>query len=167
MKVAYFHGYGSNPFNEKVEYLLENFESVYAPLILYDYNPYESMLEHLKENPVDLIIGSSMGGWFAYNMSAELGIPVLLFNPAFNGRPIEIFIKEDHPESSCFVVLGKRDDVVDPEKSKMFLLENGKNYVTVTEDMGHRVSVHVWRKWVSHAKKYLESTLRMKNLVYN
>ena len=67
MKVLFLHGLESKPTGPKMRYLKDRFESYYSPEIDYE-NPdsYEEILDLCIDEEFDMIIGSSMGGYFAH-----------------------------------------------------------------------------------------------------
>lgn len=86
MKIAYLHGLDSNPQNPKNDWLREQV-TVYDPHI--DYRAvgiYQRVWQEISNFQPDGIIGSSMGGFFAYHMARSLNVPALLFNPALHYR---------------------------------------------------------------------------------
>jgi predicted esterase YcpF (UPF0227 family) len=150
MKVAFFHGLESPHRSEKNEILDKYFdaENVYAPAMDYkDPELFNSVLQHLQENPVDLLIGSSMGGYFAHSLSTILGTPTLLFNPALHSRSFnpENVKTGPHFPSQMFI-LGKHDTVIDPHKTfSLITADDYKFYTAITvEDMGHRIPVEIF-----------------------
>ena len=74
MKVWYLHGLESDPGGPKVDFLNEVADEVFAPAM--DYRNHKAFGELYrkvtKEGKPDLIIGSSMGGYFAD--SNDLGL---------------------------------------------------------------------------------------------
>ena len=92
MKVTYLHGLESKQGGPKVDWLESHFEEVWAPGMNYRENPhlFEEILSQIEGT--DLIIGSSMGGWFAYLLGTRTGIPTILFNPAVVDRSIALDI---------------------------------------------------------------------------
>jgi uncharacterized protein len=152
MRVVFLHGYESEPFTQKNIILRENFSEVYDPEIDYNDNlTFDKLLTHLKENPVDLIIGSSMGGYLAYYLSTNLGVKTLLFNPALHSIPVELEVKIGDRVSSHFVVLGKNDDVIDPIKTKE-ILKDVENVVISEEDFKHVIPIDIFRKYIKYFK---------------
>ena len=152
MKVGFFHGLESAPRSEK-NVILESIygkENVYAPPMNYR-NPdlYTEILNHLRENPVDLLIGSSMGGYFAHALSSHINKPALLFNPALHGRPY-------NPENVTYgeykpihlFILGRQDTVVNPlETLKIISNADYTGPVTIgMENIGHRIPAAVFEK---------------------
>ena len=79
MKVSYLHGLESPNYGPKVDWLNDKFDT-YVPKM--DYNSetaFEEALDGCRGS--DLIVGSSMGGYFAYLIGQHLRIPTLLFKP--------------------------------------------------------------------------------------
>ena len=84
MRVAFFHGLESPAISDKTVALEKLFDYVYDPAMDYkDSGLFNKVLAEVKKQKIDLLIGSSMGGWFAYCISTLTGIPTLLFNPAY------------------------------------------------------------------------------------
>ena len=94
-KVLYLHGLESKQGGPKVEFLANMFIT-HAPAM--DYKNHKAFGELYrkvtKEGKPDLIIGSSMGGYFADALASHFGIEVLLFNPALHSRSIEPAIQK-------------------------------------------------------------------------
>ena len=92
MKIVYLHGLesSSRPSNPKIKWLKENFTQVYAPSMDYrNTQTFSKVLAEIKSINPDLIVGSSMGGYFGYLIGSTLNIPTCLFNPAVHSRSIE------------------------------------------------------------------------------
>jgi len=84
MKIVYFHGFGSSHASGTVENLRNMLpdDEIVAPDIPVD--PVDALpylLDFVKQEAPDLIIGTSMGGMYAQQMR---GYRRLLVNPAFN-----------------------------------------------------------------------------------
>ena len=91
MKITYLHGLESDNLGEKNDWLNNHF-STFSPSINYrKEGTFDKLLKGVKGS--SLIIGSSMGGYFAYLFGLHTGIPTLLFNPAVIGRSIEPEVK--------------------------------------------------------------------------
>jgi len=154
MRVAFFHGLESEPRTEKNVALESEFEFVIAPPMDYtDSSLFDRVLKEVKENKIELLIGSSMGGWFAYCMSTVTGIPTLLFNPAVQGRSMEPTVKTGSKSVKHTIVLGKKDDVIDPKKSVEWFAQNGKGQFNYNyESIAHRIPINVFTKWITNMK---------------
>jgi len=150
MKVAFFHGLESQPRSEKNEILEELFgaDNIYAPEMVYDYPlMYEEVLKHLQENPVDLLIGSSMGGYFAHSLSTILNIPTLLFNPAVHSRSMEPdFVETGNKRPVQTLVLGKADSVVKPYLTLDYFSDAEFPLQIDIVEMEHRVPAEIFRE---------------------
>lgn len=139
MKVAFFHGLESSEKSEKSQYLKANFNA-WCPAMDYK-NPklFDEVLAHIQSDKPDLLIGSSMGGWFAYCISTLTGIPTLLLNPAVQGRSMEPKVHLGNLKANHSVVLGIEDIVIDPAKTKSWFKGNCKGkYEFHMERIGHR-----------------------------
>ena len=82
MNVLYLHGLESKPTGPKMQYLKDRFDSYYAPEIDYrDPDSFEEILDLCIAEEFDMIIGSSMGGYYAGAIGSTLDIPIIAFNP--------------------------------------------------------------------------------------
>lgn len=151
MKVAFFHGLESPAISDKSEYLQSAFPDAYVPAM--DYNKsglFDEVLKEVKKRNIDLLIGSSMGGWFAYCISTLTGIPTVLFNPAVHSRSVEPGVYRGSSRANHTVVLGKSDDLIDPQKTKNWFKTDGVGSVNYKmESNGHRTPMSVFRKYLS------------------
>jgi uncharacterized protein len=148
MKVAFFHGLDSPALSEKSFVLRETFDEVYDPSMDYK-NPlmFDKVLKHLQDNPVDLLIGSSMGGYFAYCLSTILGTRTLLFNPAVHSRPLDPVVSLGGKDSNHLIVLGNSDTVITPKETELFFNDvSGVNIIR--EDIGHTIPIEVFKKYI-------------------
>lgn len=144
MNVLYLHGLESKPGGPKVKYLEDRFVSVYAPKVNYE-NEYEfeELLDLCVAEEFDLIIGSSMGGYFAHQLASHIeDTKVVLFNPAFHSRSVEprgVTNGVFHVDGHC--VIGLEDDVINPTETYNMVASmgfyDGLSVVPI-EKMGHR-----------------------------
>ena len=154
MRVAFFHGLESKPHSEKNIELVKHFgeSNVYAPAMDYrDPNLFETVLKEIKERDIQLLIGSSMGGYFAYFLSTMTGIPTLLFNPAIIGRSFDPYpLKRlGNLPAKHTVVLGINDDVIDPIESTAYFMNKGiGEFEYNKEDIGHRIPIEIFTKYL-------------------
>lgn len=153
MKVIYYHGLESRGKSAKSEYLNRYFNAETPAMDYYDKNIFNRELKRIQSFKPELLIGSSMGGWLAYALSTHTGIPTLLFNPAVHGRTMDINFPLGNKKAKQTVVLGKNDDVVNPEISKQWFKKNSLGTVKFhDEDMGHRTSVKVLDRYIGNKK---------------
>lgn len=145
MKIAFLHGLESTAVGDKRVNRFKDLAEVYAPEIDYRKDKiFAEVLENVKEFNPDLIVGSSMGGFFAYHIAAILGIPSILINPAIakrsfdpDGVPIEL---ERKHVWFPLIIYGTKDDVVKPIDTENKLLQDN---VTARwypiDNCGHRI----------------------------
>ena len=145
-KILYLHGLESESGGTKVSFLAEK-GMVYAPNM--DYVTLDLNEFILTLGMPDLIIGSSMGGYVADIIGSQLGVDVLLFNPALSNHNRTV-IKEFNVDYGSqkykrTIVLGTEDNVIDPEVTKKLwsVYGNHAKYDEV-EGMGHRTPLDVF-----------------------
>lgn len=81
-KVIYFHGWKSSPNSDKVKYLSEFFD-VISPAIPEDYNTALSELDELvKLHPDAILVGTSLGGYWANTMAQRWMMTSCIINPS-------------------------------------------------------------------------------------
>ena len=143
----YFHGLESSQGGIKVQFLDQEVDFLEAPAMDYTKEGiFEEWLDYVKNEEPDLLIGSSMGGYFAMALATHTGIPVLIFNPAIHSRSIEINGLESGTEKlKGLVVLGKKDDVINPGPT-ISMLQGTQNTldISIEKEMGHRVPLDVF-----------------------
>ncbi len=143
-KIVYLHGLESEPGGTKVSFLAEK-GMVYAPAM-----NYESLNLHefiFTLGMPDLIIGSSMGGYVADIIGSQLGVDVLLFNPALHNRTLIREFNEDYGSQPYkrTIVLGTEDNVINPELTKKLWSVKGNEAIhDEIEGMGHRTPLDVF-----------------------
>ena len=164
MNIAFFHGLESPAVSDKTEWLDKNYKNVYAPAMDYrDPGLFDQVLKEVKDRKIDVLTGSSMGGWFAYCISTLTGIPTVLFNPAFHSRSFDPNVKTGSRKARHRVVLGKEDDVVNPKETVEWIEKNGIGDFSVNwESNNHRTPLGVYAK---HVRGLKESTVFMKRHV--
>lgn len=152
MKVALFHGLESLHISDKSEFLHNNFEQAYCPKMnYYDKDLYIRQLSFIKKYEFDLLIGSSMGGWFAYCLSLDIGIDTILFNPAFNRIKFTPMLGNNVVIQT--IILGKNDNIVNPELSKEYMNNYGIGVFNIHEEnIEHRIPIDIFEKYM---KKYI------------
>ena len=87
-----------------------------------------------------------MGGYFAMPLATHTGIPVLVFNPAIHSRSIEIEgLGSGAEKLKGLVVLGKKDEIIDPGLTMSMLKGTQNNLdIIIEKEMGHRVPLDVF-----------------------
>jgi len=148
-KVLYLHGLESKQGGEKVGFLAGQ-ACVYAPAIDYREEDLHGKIHNIiMEFKPDLLIGSSMGGYVAHEFAKAFNLPAILLNPAIHSRSFE-------PDLDTFilgfdtkfierqiVLLGKYDEVIDPEITKK-ILGDDRRFVIEEGEHGHRTPLDIF-----------------------
>jgi hypothetical protein len=150
MKIAYLHGLESSidPKDPKIIWLNDNFKSVYTPKIDYKKKgAFSTILRTIKNMDPHYIVGSSMGGYFAYLIGSKLGIKTILFNPAVVGRSFDPFVDDIDTKgrNGHNLFLGKSDNVINGDDVRKFFGDSGMaNVNTEYYNGGHRVPTDIF-----------------------
>ncbi|MDE6501444.1 MAG: hypothetical protein K2L10_05125 [Ruminococcus sp.] len=142
MRILNIHGYKGNPENSAY-HALENIGcEVVSPTLRYDYDEPEKIIEKLRKmfgNEGDVIVGTSLGGFFGALLSVRLGVPVILVNPCLmpfvtlpqldfkgNIRQYMRLFPEilDIDISATSTIIGGKDDVIEYHDFTEKLLRN-------------------------------------------
>lgn len=132
MKALNIHGYHGAPMNGAYHALKKLGCEIISPALDYDADAPEKILGRLqymvKECQPDIIIGTSLGGFFAAVLSVRMKLPVVLVNPCLMAfwhlpklgytGPVQPFIRlfgELAGLENRFVsaIVGERDEVID------------------------------------------------------
>jgi predicted esterase YcpF (UPF0227 family) len=158
--VIYIHGYGSSGQTDtavNLRSILANEFELIAPT--YDGSRPDmamAILEttfQLLQSRSPIIVGTSLGGFFANALSRRFNAPSIIVNPSTKPSTslhkygedakslasyerFEAQIDAQPHRPSRVVVLGSRDNVVDPRTNGLLLKDNTE---TVWLDMGHRI----------------------------
>ena len=103
-----------------------------------------------------------MGGWCAWNLGKDIGVPVLLLNPAMHSRSIYIDIEpvRESKASKVFLAVGLADDVINPETTIDWLNKHDKLDWNLNNTYkaiyGHRTSVERFIDILVHFEKDIE-----------
>ena len=151
MKTLYIHGLDSYPKPGKLKILKDYKLDTVALHLNYreKLGVYETLKETAIKKDIQFIVGSSVGGYLGFLLSADLGIPCLLFNPAMNYKDrIFYSIMPVLNESKCpyrFIVLGGEDKTVDPKETMEILKEyekkGFKNRVITCHWLAHKIDL--------------------------
>ncbi|WP_178984914.1 YqiA/YcfP family alpha/beta fold hydrolase [Winogradskyella helgolandensis] len=157
MNILYIHGLNGSLSPEK-RIILEQYGVVYAPSIDYENRPnvISGLSAAFNSHDINVVIGSSMGGFTGYYVSNRYQCPALLFNPALANRSVHQEIPElEHKKSILkHFVLGTADDVVNPVETLQFLantIELSPEYnIHLRNDLAHRIPLDVFKEEVKH-----------------
>ena len=154
MKAIWMHGMGGSPNEEKISMMEKHGLTTHALHIDYSNEPkrFEILRDYCIEHNIELLIGSSFGGFLGFWLSEELGIPCLLLNPAvsLSGK------KKTKPESVkqlkstlCLVAVGDQDTQIDHDRTLKFMDKDrreGKTIITkVLTNEGHGFSMEAFQ----------------------
>ena len=144
MKIVYLHGLESNVDQKdpKIIFLNNNFDEVFTPAINYkDKNTFAKLFSKIKAINPDLIVGSSIGGYFAYLIGSKLGIETVLFNPAVIGRAFDPIVDDTNLSGARHnVFLGQSDNVISGKDIKTYFNRKGVgSFKYNSYKGGHRV----------------------------
>jgi len=153
-KILYLHGLESQVGGEKVEYLQQKYgiDNVLAPEMDYETNPnlFNETLELVNTFKPDLIIGSSMGGYFAECLATNYPTEVLLFNPASINdikylQEYNINPTMGKHKLNGTAILGEYDEVIPSSYSKEYLEYNYPGLWVLLLQMGHRTPFNIFK----------------------
>lgn len=154
IRILYLHGLESKQGGAKVEYLAANYY-VYAPAIKYsEPNFLERIILSMEIFKPDVIIGSSMGGYIANELSIKFGISAILLNPALLAPPVKVNINDKKNRLSnklLVVVLGKFDTVIS-YRDTLDLLQKSCHCRVDLREYGHRTPIE---EFIDICEKYL------------
>lgn len=84
-KVLYIYGYGSSPESITCVWLKNNLPNADVYSFKYEQSDPENSIPYLcsivEELDIDIIIGSSLGGWYAMHIASICSLPSILINP--------------------------------------------------------------------------------------
>ena len=167
MNILYLHGLKGSLSPEK-RIVLEQYGEVFSPTIDYEKesNVISGISASFNLHDIDIVIGSSMGGFTGYYVSNQYQCPALLFNPALAERSVYQEIPEiEHKKSSLKqIVLGALDDVVNPVEIFQFLGNtiafNPEYNIHLRNNLAHRIPIEIFKEEVT----LFFSTLSSQNL---
>lgn len=153
MNILFLHGLESKLSNKKKD-ILESFGTVFSPDIDYksNQNVIQLLFDEYINKEINVIIGSSLGGFAAFHLANSLGICALLFNPALPYRTsVQQNIPLNLPQNSSSLmrfVLGAQDDVIKAQDNLLFLAQNFEittDYIiAIKNDLAHQIPVDVF-----------------------
>lgn len=84
-KVLYIYGYNSSSNSNTFKWLKEHLLNTDMYSISYDQsNPnysIELLCNYVKEKHINIVIGSSLGGWYTMHVASKCSLPCILLNP--------------------------------------------------------------------------------------
>lgn len=163
MTILNIHGFGGSPYNSAYSALqANNYTDIISPSIDYNAETPENIMAKLRniiaDNGIDLIVGTSLGGFFGAVLSAEKNIPVILVNPCilpFLHLPRLGFCGDIKPFVSIFGTLAKLDS------SNVSCIVGGQDEVIDTHDFTEKL-LHNARFRIIPDGRHSGSTLPLK-----
>ena len=149
LKIVFLHGLESSNKSSKVLLMRDLGFEVMAPKMDYRDNPilFEKTLDLVRGYQPQLIVGSSMGGYFAFHLGTHYKTNLLLLNPALPIRTIEPLISTDGSvKSKIWALVGVNDDIVPPNEN-ISILERAGAKVS-TGNHAHRTHRIVFEKFL-------------------
>lgn len=155
MNILFLHGLESKLSNPKRD-ILETYGTVIAPNLEYksNSNMIQTLYDEFQNQNIDVIIGSSMGGFTGFYLAKSFGIGGLLYNPAL---PYRNSVTQNIPsylptkQSPLLrIVLGGRDDVVKAKDNLAFLSQNVNDLrdctIEIVNDLAHQIPIDVFEE---------------------
>ncbi len=144
-RILYLHGLESKQGGAKVNYLASQ-HFVYAPALNYrEPHCFEQLYNQISTHTFDIFIGSSMGGYFAFELSKVVPVKnVILLNPALPYRSIPMLIPTFtllNQTPHYHLHLGKNDPIINPQATIMFLEQQQIPHQVSWYDYGHRTPI--------------------------
>ncbi len=155
MNILYLHGLNGSLKPEKRN-ILEAYGTVIAPSIDYqnNSNAISWLYDSYTDKSIDVVIGSSMGGFAGFHLSKLFQVPALLFNPALAKRSVPQHIIETpkNNNTSIDIVLGAKDTVINPKDTLHYIgepLNAGQPIdIKIHPYLEHRIPVAVFEEMV-------------------
>lgn len=156
MNILFLHGLESTLTIDKKN-ILEKYGNVFSPDLDYKSNPnmIQFLCDEYQNQNIDVIIGSSMGGFAGFYLSKLLKVPALLFNPALPYHATEQNIPNIDAVHEHLVqfVLGIQDDTIKAEDNLKYILnfvprENDIR-IHLLKDVAHRIPITVFEAEVN------------------
>ncbi len=170
--IVFLHGYGSSGETSSTgKSLKEIFPQTEVVCLTYDYqNPQQSaqdilqQIQLLNQQDIELIVGVSLGGFWARWLANRISAPVVLINPSLNPAQTlkkrndfnpdflthfdKYRVEQDDPELPITVLLGTQDTVIDPVTAATVYLGRAR---VVMVSGGHQLTLEQMRKTMIEA----------------
>lgn len=154
--IYFFHGFESSLPSGKVD-ILNNlgFPSTGIPMNYNSSTPYKNIEKLVSKNKPSMIVGSSMGGFFALKIGTFYNIPLILLNPALGKINSTLDTPKNYGEfrPKIWALLGETDELIPAHENKL-ALENFGASVTIG-DHGHRTPNDVFFQYIKNIKSKL------------
>ncbi|NRS89318.1 hypothetical protein HNQ02_002244 [Flavobacterium sp. 7E] len=157
MTILYLHGLESKLSPQK-KLILEQYGTIIAPDLDYRENPnmVETLYNEYKTQNIDIIIGSSMGGFTGFYLSKLMQTKTLLFNPALPYRTSILqnipAIEKEHGQL-LQIVIGNQDDIIKASDNIAFIMKspplNANFRLHLISELGHGIPLNIFKNEVN------------------
>lgn len=166
LNLLYLHGLNGSLSEEK-QAVLNNYFNIFAPVINYEQEDVKSIIDKIiMNNRIDLVMGTSMGGYVGYHTARKLNVPCLLFNPAIFYKSVEIIFSPENDyklfENLMVIVLGKKDNIIDYNLAyQNLVLDDSITRINfnIYADLEHRIDLDTFKKEVENFCCLLKSEI--------
>lgn len=155
MNILFLHGLESKLSDPK-RAILETYGTVIAPDIDYQSNPntIQNLYDEYQNQDINVIIGSSMGGFAGFHLANSIGVCALLYNPALPYRNSVVQnIPSDlptHQSPLLRFVLGGQDEVIKAKDNLAFLSQNCSDLkdcsIEIINELAHQIPVPIFEE---------------------
>lgn len=150
--ILYLHGLDSKLSPEKRE-ILEIFGDITAPDIDYynNKNTIDLIFNEFKDKKIDVIIGSSMGGFIGFYLSKLLNKSCLVFNPALPYRKVDQIVPVIESDLNNFIqiVIGNKDVIVNSKENINYILNNISSdnniSIQIINQLKHQIPIDIFK----------------------
>ena len=139
-RVVFFHGYGSDCETNKFTHITHPFKT--CRTVDYTQMPYQDVYDLYSEIVSDcdkddfwpILVGHSLGGYWAHRLGFDLGVPAIMLNPQLfptksDIRDLDRYEPPGHPRAPSYFYIETGDDVIDVKRTIAYAEPLGKLYV--------------------------------------
>ena len=169
MTVLNLHGYNGNPKNSAYSELIKLGYEVISPFLDYDNRSVNEITQEMeiriRDNNVDIIVGTSLGGFFASLLAVKTKLPVFLISPClmpfvvlpslgYKGSVLEF---ENHfseitmlDTDKVYTIVGLKDEIIGDHSTTKALIGNA-NYIEIPDGMHSGATLPLYdffNKWL-------------------
>ncbi len=146
MTSLYLHGLNSTHQNDRTEWLSQFGKVVNPPMEYRNYPENYQFLEKLViDHRPDVIVASSLGGYFAFHLGNYYRIPTILLNPAIlMTNIIKPDVRQFVTDTFHTLSIGKNDTIIPPWTTRAVLQQFQSHYQIFEYDMGHETAFEVF-----------------------